>query len=52
MTKTLLIFLIATMKVKDERTFRADRGNMSRPTTEEVYQYRAYVDQEMKDLFE
>lgn len=35
-----------------QRTFRADRGNMSRPTTEEVYQFRAYIDAEMHNFLE
>ncbi|WP_343633806.1 ergothioneine biosynthesis protein EgtB [Fluviicola sp.] len=33
-----------------ERTFRADRGNITRPGVSEVYQYRAYVDQGMNEL--
>lgn len=32
------------------RTLRADRGNMTRPTVEEVYAYRRYVDDAMKEL--
>ena len=35
-----------------ERTFRADRGNITRPGVSEVYGYRAYVDREMMLLFE
>lgn len=31
-----------------ERTLRADRGNLTRPTVEEVYEYRAYVDAHMQ----
>lgn len=34
-----------------ERTFRADRGNITRPGVSEVYAYRAYVDESMIDLF-
>jgi ergothioneine biosynthesis protein EgtB len=30
-----------------QRTLRAQRGNMTRPTTEEVYAYRKYVDEAM-----
>ncbi len=33
-----------------ERTFRAHRGNITRPGVEEVYQYRAYVDQHIETL--
>lgn len=33
-----------------ERTFRADRGNITRPGVSEVYQYRAYVDRGMLEL--
>ncbi len=33
-----------------ERTFRADRGNITRPGVAEVYQYRMHVDEHMKDL--
>lgn len=32
------------------RTLRADRGNMTRPTVEQIYKYRAYVDKAMSDL--
>lgn len=35
-----------------ERTFRADRGNITRPGVSEVYAYRAYVNQGMMQLFE
>ncbi|MCU0447989.1 MAG: ergothioneine biosynthesis protein EgtB [Microscillaceae bacterium] len=31
-----------------KRVLRPQRGNMSRPTTEEVYQYRHYVDEAMQ----
>jgi ergothioneine biosynthesis protein EgtB len=31
-----------------ERTFRGDRGSITRPGVEEVYQYRAYVDKAMR----
>jgi ergothioneine biosynthesis protein EgtB len=31
-----------------KRVLRPQRGNMSRPSTEEVYQYRAYVDEAMQ----
>ncbi len=30
-----------------ERVLRADRGNMTRPTTSEIFAYRAYVDAQM-----
>jgi ergothioneine biosynthesis protein EgtB len=30
------------------RVIRTDRGNLSRPTVDEVYRYRSYVDQAMK----
>lgn len=33
-----------------ERTFRADRGNITRPGVSEVYAYRAYVDRGMTEL--
>lgn len=33
------------------RVVRTDRGNLSRPTTAEVYNYRKYVNQQMNDLF-
>src|SRR3954466_6270195 len=32
------------------RVIRTDRGNLSRPTVEEVYQYRRYVDEAMDEL--
>ncbi len=32
------------------RTQRANRGDLSRPTVEEVYKYRQYVDKYMKDF--
>ncbi len=35
-----------------ERTFRADRGNITRPGVSEVYQYRAYVDKAMERLLQ
>ncbi|WP_266366390.1 ergothioneine biosynthesis protein EgtB [Tellurirhabdus rosea] len=35
-----------------KRVFRADRGNMTRPTVEEVYRYRTYVDQHLIDFLE
>ena len=34
------------------RIMRTDRGNMTRPTVEEVYEYRAYVDRHMRSLLE
>ncbi|UXX81357.1 ergothioneine biosynthesis protein EgtB [Reichenbachiella carrageenanivorans] len=30
-----------------KRVLRTDRGNLTRPTTEEIYKYRAYVDEQM-----
>jgi len=33
-----------------DRVFRADRGNMTRPGVEEVYNYRKYVDEAMLQL--
>lgn len=33
-----------------ERTFRADRGNITRPGVSEVYAYRAYVNEHMMEL--
>jgi ergothioneine biosynthesis protein EgtB len=33
-----------------KRVLRADRGNMTRPTVKEVYQYRKYVDEAMIQL--
>lgn len=35
-----------------DRVFRANRGNITRPTVEEVYAYRAYVDEHIQKLFE
>ena len=35
-----------------DRTLRTNRGNMTRPTVEEVYAYRAHVDKHIKILFE
>lgn len=35
-----------------DRVFRADRGNITRPTVEEVYKYRKYVDDAMEDFFD
>lgn len=35
-----------------KRVFRADRGNMTRPSLEHVHAYRQYVDQHMCDLIE
>ena len=34
------------------RVIRTDRGNLSRPTVEQVYKYRAYVDAAMKKYLE
>jgi ergothioneine biosynthesis protein EgtB len=34
------------------RVSRPDRGNMSRPTVEEIFQYRAYVDEHMNYLLD
>lgn len=33
------------------RVLRTDRGNLSRPTTNEVYAYRAYVNEHMQQFF-
>ncbi len=33
-----------------ERMLRPNRGNMTRPTVEEIYKYRQYVDQAMEDF--
>ncbi|MBT1703823.1 ergothioneine biosynthesis protein EgtB [Chryseosolibacter indicus] len=35
-----------------DRVLRLDRGNMSRPTVEEIYQYRKYVDDHMLELLD
>jgi ergothioneine biosynthesis protein EgtB len=32
------------------RVIRTDRGNLSRPSVEEVYEYRQYVDREMQEF--
>ncbi len=34
------------------RVIRTDRGNLSRPTVDEVYAYRDYVDKSMQQFFE
>jgi ergothioneine biosynthesis protein EgtB len=34
------------------RVIRTDRGNLSRPTVEEIYKYRKYVDEAMKDFLQ
>lgn len=34
-----------------EHMLRPDRGNMTRPTVDEIHQYRAHVDQAMIELF-
>ncbi|MCP2029727.1 ergothioneine biosynthesis protein EgtB [Flavobacterium sp. HSC-32F16] len=34
------------------RVVRTDRGNLSRPSVSDIYAYRAYVDQQMKDFLE
>jgi ergothioneine biosynthesis protein EgtB len=33
-----------------ERVVRTDRGNLSRPTVDDVYRYREYVDDHMREL--
>jgi ergothioneine biosynthesis protein EgtB len=33
-----------------DRVLQANRGNMSRPSTDEIYNYRAYVDAKMEEL--
>ena len=35
-----------------EMVLRAERGNMTRPTVQEVYEYRDYIDQEMNKLLD
>jgi len=35
-----------------DRIFRADRGNITRPSVQKVYEYRAYVDNAMSMLFQ
>jgi len=35
-----------------KRVFRADRGNITRPSVQEVYQYREHVDQAMSRLIQ
>lgn len=35
-----------------KRVLRAQRGNLSRPTVEEVYQYRKYVDEHMQNVLQ
>jgi len=35
-----------------ERTLRAERGSLSRPTVREIYAYRAYIDDHMAGLLE
>lgn len=38
--------------LKGDRILRVNRGNMTRPTVKEVYDYRAYVDQVMRYFLE
>ena len=33
-----------------EKMLRHHRGNMTRPSTEEIYRYRAYVDEQMQEM--
>jgi len=35
-----------------KRVLRTDRGNLTRPTTAEVFKYRAYVDQQMLEFLD
>jgi len=35
-----------------ERVIRSDRGNMSRPSVQKIYDYRTYVSKKIKSLFE
>lgn len=37
---------------KGEKMLRVHRGNMTRPGTEEIYRYRAYVDEHMQELMQ
>ena len=37
---------------KGEKMLRLHRGNMTRPSTEEVYRYRDYVDNHMRELMD
>lgn len=37
---------------KGERILRSNRGNLSRPTVDRVYNYRKYVDEQMSTLLE
>jgi len=34
-----------------DRILQANRGNMSRPSTNEIFEYRTYVDQHMQEVF-
>src|ERR1700684_3969596 len=34
------------------RVIRTDRGNLSRPSVEDIYRYREYVDQAMEEFLE
>ena len=34
-----------------DRILQANRGNMSRPSTDEIFEYRTYVDQHMQEVF-
>ncbi|PIB37522.1 hypothetical protein BFP72_10990 [Reichenbachiella sp. 5M10] len=35
-----------------KRVLRTNRGNLTRPSVDEVYQYRAYIDKQMSDYFD
>lgn len=39
-------------EAKGERVMRANRGNLSRPTVDEIYQYRSYVTDTLKSFLD
>lgn len=44
-------FMNSYYESQGPRVLRSNRGNMSRPTVEEILEYRSYVDRHMEQLF-